>query len=325
MEFSGGPAWPKRSIVQARLGFTLIELLVVIAIIAILASLLLPALSRAKTKAMAASCASNLRQLQLAWMSYTHDNNDVFVHNIHYLSPPPESYVYGRPGSWVLGNSLLDSDPTNLTAGTLSFYISSVGVYRCPSDRTLCQTAGGAKTSIPVLRSYEINHALNTSGGYSPPVYPTPYTYARRPSDLVNPGPVKTWAFIEPSAVSHSGPTFDLAMDQVNTIWGDIPTDRHSQGCNLSFADGHQSPIRWKAPKEQRPYTPPSAIQRGGDRDDYNRLIDGLPHLPWAARLLETLPPFSKTQNCSPVTNVPYSNGFGESVARRRFSFMRYA
>src|SRR5262249_12944813 len=186
--------------------------------------------------------------------------------------------VYGRPGSWVLGNSLLDSDPTNLTAGTLSRYLGrSVGVYRCPADQTLCLMPDRSKTSIPVVRSYEINHALNTSGGYSLSNSPPPYTYARRSSDLVNPGPSKTWIFIEPNPNSHSGPTFDFAMDHVNTFWGDIPTDRHSQGCNLSFADGHQEPIRWKAFKEGRPRYPP--IQAGGDLDDYNRLIAGLPRL----------------------------------------------
>src|SRR6516165_8072080 len=83
-------------------GFTLIELLVVIAIIAILASLLLPTLGRAKTKAKAVSCSSNLKQLQFAWMYYTDDHNDVFVHNIHFWDTT-SGFVYGRPGSWVLG------------------------------------------------------------------------------------------------------------------------------------------------------------------------------------------------------------------------------
>jgi prepilin-type N-terminal cleavage/methylation domain-containing protein/prepilin-type processing-associated H-X9-DG protein len=259
-------------------GFTLIELLVVIAIIAILASLLLPTLGRAKTKAKAVSCSSNLKQLQFAWMYYTDDHNDVFVHNIHFWDTT-SGFVYGRPGSWVLGNSLLDSDLTNLTAGTLFAYLSSVSVYRCPSDQTLCLRPNLSKTSVTVVRSYEINHALNTSGGYSPTSYPPPYTYAKRSSDLVNPGPSKTWVFIEPSADFHSGPTFDFNIEQT-TYWGDLPTDRHSQGCNLSFADGHQWPIHWKAPKEGRPPVNPGVpIRPGGDRNDFNRLIDGLPRV----------------------------------------------
>src|SRR5207249_2115418 len=83
--------------------FTLIELLVVIAIIAILAALLLPALSRAKSNAQSAACLNNLKQLQTAWLMYVHENND-------FLPPNRCAWnsgfnVVALPGSWVLGNA----------------------------------------------------------------------------------------------------------------------------------------------------------------------------------------------------------------------------
>src|SRR5262249_62222408 len=95
---------PRSTKLQAqRAAFTLIELLVVIAIIAILAAMLLPALSAAKSKGHAAKCLSNLKQLQLAWIGYAHDNNDTMVP----MTERPvgrfgASYMSVAP-SWVLG------------------------------------------------------------------------------------------------------------------------------------------------------------------------------------------------------------------------------
>jgi len=257
--------------------FTLIELLVVIAIIAILAGMLLPTLSRAKSKGQAIVCLSNLKQLQWAWQMYTDDNNDIMPPTSLDNAGPP--HFRARPGSWVLGNSVLDVSPTNLQAGTLFPYLKAVGVFRCPSDRTLTNPRGGKR--FPVNRSYTVNAALNGKGGMIEPNPPRPFVHVEKLSSVVTPPPWRVWVFTEssPFTAMPGDPVlaFHIAQSLPHELWGDRPTDRHSRGCNLSFADGHAQFQRWKAPKDSRAANP--LIQPGGDREDHAWLLDGLPRI----------------------------------------------
>src|SRR4051812_5261593 len=119
---------------QRTRGFTLIELLVVIGIIAILAGLLLPALSRAKRHSLTIVCLNNLRQLEVCWHSYAMDHNDVLVPNnsIAGIDTNGPASTLAKGTSWCL------ADPTdvNVQVGMLWDYNQSLGIYHCPADRS---------------------------------------------------------------------------------------------------------------------------------------------------------------------------------------------
>lgn len=214
-------------------GFTLIELLVVIAIIAILASLLLPALSAAKDKANAAYCLGNIRQLQLSWQMYADDHNQSLVSN------PEDSTQVG----WILGNMMNPSDAVNtnlLRQGLLYPYNNNTVIYRCPGDR---RTAQGSGISFRV-RSYSMNCYMNGAdvalvyGGFSG------YHVNTKIGDINTPKPSEAFVFVEESQNTIDDGHFGFFPYGTEYTWLNTPGQWH-KGANFSFADGHAAFRKW--------------------------------------------------------------------------------
>lgn len=246
--------------VRNRDGFTLIELLVVIAIIAILAAMLLPALSKAKQKATQATCLSDQKQLALAWIMYAGDNNDRTV-NLSTWTPDQPSYLANTPWRTDWHNSQLiipgiPNPPTtedqliNLVRmgykhlqesaaykvdGPLFKYAPNPDLVHCPGDRRYQLPLNGGLC----WDSYSGSSLLNgESGGYkklAQVLHPTDRFVWIEGADMrgENQG---SWA------MQNYGTS---AANFTDAVFADSPANFHNGSMTLNFADGHAEANKW--------------------------------------------------------------------------------
>ena len=260
---------------SANSAFTLIELLVVVAIIGILAGLLLIPLIKSKAKAQSIACLNNLKQLQLCWVMYASDHNGEL---------PPNDFVENVGGgaaeglapvglSWCPGNPRVDLTTDNIQQGALYQYNRHPGIYHCPSDRSRVDQSKDDKRSetaqTPLrTRSYNMSGSIGCqlTRSYIPGFY--------RESDIITPPPVAVFTFIdihEDSIIdAHFGVEPAVAWLPDSNDWIDMPSDRHNQGANLAFVDGHVEHWKWRAPKIFQHWIQPAA--NAYDLQDLRRL-----------------------------------------------------
>jgi prepilin-type N-terminal cleavage/methylation domain-containing protein/prepilin-type processing-associated H-X9-DG protein len=249
--------FPQDGAKPARSAFTLIELLVVIAIIAILAAMLLPALSRAKDRALAIACLNNTKQISLAVMMYAGDNGDFF--------PSPPNWWMGGPyknklgkicgGEWLL----LDKVTPNTPAPMTSPYVPNTKVWVCPKRKrglTYTTVPGEWDPSVTGFLSYGFNScgvfgAVDPNNGNMIDAKPFKASSVSRPSELVavtdtsgsnDPNNTPAAAWLDSFWAGSSGPTQPVTTSENCRL--QTAHAKHSNKVNVMYVDGHAAPSR---------------------------------------------------------------------------------
>ena len=223
----------------------------VIAIIAILAGMLLPALAKAKAKAQGIKCMNNSKQLQLAWIVYTDDNNDKLAGNLD----GGDAQTWSNTNkTWCVGwvdNSTFRPDNTNyyiMMNSQIGPYSSSHDIYKCPADRSLSR----GKQGTPIVRSVSMNAYVGDRSG---PYGSLPYHQFKKMAELTAPSPSMCWVMHDEREDSINDAWFAVDMGSfdpfkptADTIV-DYPASYHNGAGGMGYADGHAEIKKWIDPR----------------------------------------------------------------------------
>lgn len=244
-----------QGLLAAEAGFTLLELLLVLAIIAVLASLLLPALSTAGDKGRQLTCENNLKQLVISVQMYAADNDGKLPQNY----PEADSNRI-----WMPGNMRVAEQATNqllIKQSKLFPYANHVALYHCPSDRS---TVSG----IGRVRSYSMNGWVGSRFMQQDSPQSRFRTFVRD-SELTAAGPANLWLILDEHETSIDDAWFLVTMDD-SRPFASFPANRHGRGYDLNFADGHIEHYQLLDPQSQRLGTDGAMIRP--DNSDWVRI-----------------------------------------------------
>jgi len=238
---------------QRKHGFTLIELLVVIAIIAILAAMLLPALSKAKAKAQGIMCMNNLKQLTLSILMYPTDHKDVLLGAMNLSDPERPNWFTGTLDFNGGNRSNWDINADMTVSPIWPYTGKSQAIFKCPSDQASVIVNGARK---PRVRSNSMSQVFGT-GEWLDKSFNSGQTAWRTYAKLGNiVKPSQTWVLVDEHPDSINDAAFAVACTGAQpgdppsaAQMIDCPANYHNGACGFSFSDGHAEIHRWRGGK----------------------------------------------------------------------------